>query len=92
MNTVEIIDKVLREELLATHVGIIDESHLHRGHKAAGGGGHYSITVVSPEFENAGPIDRRRMVYRALEPQINGEPRTIHALQIKTFTPEQWDN
>ena len=45
MDTVEIIDKNLREKLEAKHVEIIDESHLHRGHKAAGGGGHYSVRV-----------------------------------------------
>ena len=39
MDTTEIIDKNLREQLDANHVEIIDESHLHRGHKAAGGGG-----------------------------------------------------
>jgi len=90
MDIVEIIEKVLRDELRATHVKIIDESHLHRGHKAAGGGGHYNLTVVSPEFEKAGLIDQKRMVYRALDPQINGSPKMIHALQIKTLTPEQW--
>ena len=37
MDTTEIIDKNLREQLNANHVEIIDESHLHRGHKAAGG-------------------------------------------------------
>ena len=52
MDTVEIIDKNLREKLEAKHAEIIDESHLHRGHKAAGGGGHYSVRVVSPRFEN----------------------------------------
>ena len=39
MDTVEIINQNLREKLSADHVEIIDESHLHRGHKAAGGGG-----------------------------------------------------
>jgi BolA protein len=38
MDTVEIIDKVLKEKISADHVEIIDDSHLHRGHKAAGGG------------------------------------------------------
>jgi len=89
-DTVEIIEKIMRDELKATHVKIIDESHLHRGHKAAGGGGHYHLTVVSPDFENTNLIDQRRLVYRALDSQINGSPKLIHALQIKSFTPEQW--
>lgn len=90
METVQHIDKVLKEKLDALHVGIIDDSDLHRGHKAAGGGGHYSVTVVSPRFEDVELIDRVRMVYGALDQEINGTPKLIHALQIKTYTPEQW--
>jgi len=91
MEATQIIDKILREKLHARHVEIIDDSRLHRGHKAAGGGGHYSVTVVSPQFENVNSLDQRRMVYSALDEQINGMPKLIHALQIKTLTPAQWE-
>ncbi|MCH8157071.1 MAG: BolA family transcriptional regulator [Nitrospinae bacterium] len=90
METVKTIDQILKEKLGAEHVEIIDESHLHRGHKAAGGGGHYAVKVVSDQFENVNLIDRNRMVYAALDEQINGKPKLIHALQIKTFTPSDW--
>lgn len=89
--TVQMIEDVLKEKLQATYVEIIDESYLHRGHKAAGGGGHYGVTVVSPQFEEVNPLDRRRLVYGALDTMINGSPKRIHALQIKTFTPAQWE-
>jgi BolA protein len=89
-NTPEIIDTLLKEKLSAQHVAIIDESHMHRGHKAAGGGGHYHVTVVSSEFENVNLVDQRRLVYSALDDQITGTPKLIHALQIKTLTPDQW--
>lgn len=89
MNRVELIDKIMREKLGAQHVGIIDDSHKHKGHKS-GGGGHFSLVVVSPQFEDVNLIDRVRMVYTALDEQINKEPKEIHALQIKTYTPEQW--
>ncbi len=89
-NTPEIIDTLLKEKIGAQHVAIIDESYLHRGHKAAGGGGHYHVTVVSSQFENVNAIDQRRLVYSALDDQINGSPKLIHALQIKTLTPDQW--
>lgn len=89
--TVQIIDEVLKDKLQATYVEIIDESYLHRGHKAAGGGGHYAVVVVSPQFEDVNPLDRRRLVYGALDAQINGTPKLIHAIQIKTFTPAQWE-
>jgi len=91
MEPTEIIDQILKEKLEARHVVIVDESYLHRGHKAAGGGGHYQVTVVSPKFENVNAIDQRRLVYSALDDKINGTPKLIHALQIKTLTPEQWE-
>ena len=90
MEVIEIIDKILKEKISAEHVEIIDDSHLHRGHKAAGGGGHYSVKVVSEQFEGVDLIDRMRMVYSALDDQINGQPKLIHALQIKAYTPFQW--
>lgn len=90
MERVDLIDKILKEKLGALHVEIIDDSHRHKGHKN-GGGGHFSLTVVSSQFENVNLIDRVRMVYAALDEQISVEPKVIHALQIKTYTPEQWD-
>ena len=91
MQDTEIIDQILKDKLEAQHVAIIDESHLHRGHKAAGGGGHYHVTVVSSQFENVNLIDQRRLVYSALDEQITGTPKLIHALQIKTLTPAEWE-
>ena len=70
--------------------GHIDESHLHRGHKAAGGGGHYSIVVVSPKFENLNVMERIRLVHKALDHEMTGTPKLIHALQVKTFDNTQW--
>ena len=92
METTDIIEKILKEQISADHVEITDDSHLHRGHKAAGGGGHYSVKVVSHRFENVDLINRMRMVYTALDDQINGQPKLIHALQIKTYTPSQWND
>ena len=89
--TIDLIDKIMKKKLRATYVKVIDESYLHAGHKAAGGGGHYHLTVVSPQFEDVNLIDQRRLVYGALEEQIQGTPKLIHALQIKTYTPKQWE-
>ena len=89
METTEIINKNLREKLDAEHVEIIDESHLHRGHKAAGGGGHYSVKIISQKFENLNVMDRIRLVHKALEGEMTGTPKLIHALQVKTFTPKE---
>jgi BolA family transcriptional regulator, general stress-responsive regulator len=90
MDTVEIINQNLKEKISAEHVEIIDESHLHRGHKAAGGGGHYSIVVVSPQFENINIMERIRLVHKALDVEMTGTPKLIHALQVKTFDNAEW--
>jgi BolA family transcriptional regulator, general stress-responsive regulator len=90
MDTVEIINQNLREKLSAEHVEIIDESHLHRGHKAAGGGGHYSVKIVSDQFENLNVMDRVRLVHKALDQEMTGTPKLIHALQVKTFDTAEW--
>jgi BolA family transcriptional regulator, general stress-responsive regulator len=90
MDTVEIIKQNLKDKISAEHVEIIDESHLHRGHKAAGGGGHYSIKVVSPQFENLNVMDRVRLVHKALDEEMTGSPKLIHALQVKTFDSSEW--
>ena len=91
MDTTEIINNNLRGKIAAEHVEIIDESHLHRGHKAAGGGGHYSIVVVSPQFENLNVMERIRLVHKALDKEMTGPPKLIHALQVKTFDTAQWN-
>jgi len=82
------IAETLKERLRATHIAIVDESHLHAGHKASGGGGHFVVTIVSPQFEDKTLIDRHRAVYEALRDKMkSGE---IHALSLKTLTPAEW--
>jgi stress-induced morphogen len=48
---------------------------------------HFSIIVISSEFENLSTINQHKMIYDALGAMVTKE---IHALQIKTFTWEKW--
>ena len=50
---------------------------------------HFSVMVISSEFENLSIIKQHKMIYNALGSMVTNE---IHALQIKTFTLEQWKN
>jgi BolA family transcriptional regulator, general stress-responsive regulator len=87
MNTVEKIEKILRETLAATVVEVENESALHVGHAgAASGGGHYRVKIVSPLFEGKTRVQRHRMVYNALSAEMQ---RTIHALALTTLAPGQ---
>jgi BolA protein len=82
------IEERLRRELDATHVEVVDESHLHAGHAgAASGGGHFRALVVSPRFAGLSRLAAQRLVYAALGELMRGE---IHALGLTTLTPEQW--
>jgi len=48
---------------------------------------HFSVSIVSAAFKDKNLLDRHRAVYDALrEPMADGR---IHALEIKTFTPEE---
>ena len=82
------IEEAIRERLAAVHVEVIDESHFHAGHAgAASGGGHFRATVVSSLFEGKAPVARQRLVYTALAAEMATD---IHALSLKTLTPDQW--
>ena len=82
------IEARLRAELAASHVDVLDESHLHAGHAgAASGGGHFRATVVSERFAGLSRVARQRLVYAALAAEMKSE---IHALALRTFTPDEW--
>ncbi|MBI1241282.1 BolA family protein [Umezakia ovalisporum] len=53
-----------------------------------GGGDHYQVTVVSWQFANKGLVQQHQLVYGALRKAMSTE--AIHALAIKTYTPEAW--
>ena len=49
-------------------------------------GVHFEAVVVSPAFAGKLPLARHRMVYATLGDLMGG---AIHALQLKTLTPEE---
>lgn len=84
----EKISGLLQKEFTPVHLTVIDDSAKHAGHAgAASGGGHYQVLIVSQVFDGATPIERHRMIYRALKPLSAG----IHALGIQTYTPQEYD-
>jgi len=66
---------------------IVDESGQHIGHEGAkGGGGHYELVIVSPQFFGKPIQQRHRMIYQALGPMMKSE---IHALAIRAYAPDE---
>ncbi len=48
---------------------------------------HLAAVVVSPAFEGQSLVQQHQLVYDALGEHMT---RDIHALELKTFTPEQY--
>ncbi len=53
-----------------------------------GGGDHLEAIVVSSEFEGKTRVKQHQLVYSALSEAMASE--AIHALALKTYTPENW--
>ena len=52
-----------------------------------GDGRHFDAVVVSEAFTGKTLLEQHRLVYDTLGDKMGGD---IHALTIKTYTPEQW--
>ena len=56
--------------------------------KVVGDGQHFEAIIVSPDFAGKTRVKQHQMVYGVLQDELATE--TIHALSLKTFTPEAW--
>jgi acid stress-induced BolA-like protein IbaG/YrbA len=65
------------------------EQHLPCEHLEVRGddGAHFEAVIVSTEFTGKSMVQQHQLVYRALGERMKEE---IHALSMRTFTPEQW--
>ncbi|MBE7383620.1 MAG: BolA family transcriptional regulator [Leptolyngbya sp. SIO1E4] len=53
-----------------------------------GGGDHFEVTVVSSQFEGRSLVQQHQLVYKSVQQAMSSE--AIHALALKTYTPETW--
>ena len=51
-------------------------------------GEHFAALVISPVFTDLPLIKQHKMVMNALKEEF---AERVHALQLKTFSPEKWD-
>jgi BolA protein len=91
MDAINTIKATLQDKLSATIIDIADRSDLHKHHQgrknAPAGSGHYDLIIVSECFVGKNLMQQHRMVYDVLADQMQ---TTIHALSIKTYTPDLW--
>jgi len=73
------LEETIKEKLPAQEVIAQDESD--------GCGAKFNIIVVSKAFESKPPLERHRMVHDCIKDLM----KSIHALSLKTWTPEQWE-
>ena len=83
------IEKILAEGLSLNHFEVIDFTGRHLNHQQHDGGFHLEAIIVSDNFKNKSLIDRHKIVYDLLGDLLKHE---IHALSMKTLTPEEWNN
>jgi BolA family transcriptional regulator, general stress-responsive regulator len=87
MERVTLIENRLREAFTPEKIEVRDDSHRHAGHEGAkGGGGHFSVTIVAPQFQGRSSVQRHQMIYQALGEMMKKE---IHALSIQAFAPDE---
>jgi len=78
--------KRLESALSPTHVELIDDSELHRGHGGynPAGESHFTLRIESADFAGRGRVERQRMIYAALGDLMDGR---VHALSIRATAP-----
>jgi acid stress-induced BolA-like protein IbaG/YrbA len=56
--------------------------------EVAGGGGHYTISVVSPAFAGKSMLESQRLVYAAIAHLMQGDTAPVHAVDsLRTRAP-----
>lgn len=87
-------DERIKEILKQLNPVVLDlknDSDKHAGHAGRRGveptgETHYKLKIVSEVFKGMGRVDRQRKVYDLLRSEFNSG---LHALELKTLTPEE---
>jgi BolA protein len=80
----------IREKLCSalqpTRLEIVNQSHLHAGHRGSPGTGesHFSVLIEARIFSGKSRLERHRLVNDTLAAELKGG---VHALAITAFAP-----
>lgn len=84
------MESTIREKLegafAPTHLEVINESHLHAGHRGSPGTGesHFRVAITSAAFAGKSRLERHRLVNATLASELKGK---VHALALQTYAP-----
>lgn len=53
-----------------------------------GDGAHFNAIVIYPQFADKTRVQKQQLVYNTVRSQLMDG--SLHALSIKTFTPDEW--
>lgn len=82
------MSKTLESDLAtAIRKGVRDVAHLAVQDLSDGCGDKFAIVCVSPAFDGVPLLERHRMVHESIQPQME----KIHAIELKTWTPAQYE-
>ena len=79
----------LESHLTLDHFEVKDFTGRHLNHNLHEGGFHLEAVLVSADFKCQTLVQRHRMAYDAMGELMKHE---IHALSMKTLTPNEWEN
>ena len=82
------IERKLTDRFDPSRLAVADDSHKHAGHSGCREGGetHFRVEIVSDQFAGLTRVARQRLVYDALQEEL---AERVHALQLKTLTPDE---
>jgi BolA family transcriptional regulator, general stress-responsive regulator len=84
------VEQSIREKLARafepTRLEVVNESHLHAGHRSSPGTGesHFRVLIVAPLFAGKSRLERHRLVNATLAAELAGK---VHALALRTYAP-----
>jgi BolA protein len=86
MSAEQRIKEKLMVALTPIRLDVVNESHMHAGHRSSPGTGdsHFRVLVVSEMFAGKTRVERHRLVNEALKGDVGG---AIHALALSTYAP-----
>jgi acid stress-induced BolA-like protein IbaG/YrbA len=70
------LESYITQNLACEHIKVIGDD-----------GTHFEAIIVSPDFVGKNMVQQHQMVYAALGDRMRAE---IHALSMRTLTPEAW--
>jgi BolA family transcriptional regulator, general stress-responsive regulator len=84
------LETQMRDKLMVglrpIRLDLVNESHLHAGHRSSPGTGesHFRLLIVSDVFAGKSRVERHRVVNDLLSDELKGG---VHALAIKACAP-----